>query len=237
MPGTSSTPPTMIRLGSPSAWASTQWMTLAVRIRGTLPGMSGLGEDRGRHRGRIGDRPRDGAPVRGRGSDGDRRRPRPRSRARDLRRPARTPTGRAGRRHGPRGRRGARQAASTGSTSTSTTPASRRRSSRSPRSPARSGTRCRRQPHGAVRRRPGRRAEAQGRRAARHRLDHRQPPAPRPVCLRRVQDGVSVSPARSRSSSRPTSASTSSTPAPPTRRCSAASASTSTPHRRSRSSA
>ena len=31
----------MIRLGSPSAWASTQWMTLAVRIRGTLPGMSG----------------------------------------------------------------------------------------------------------------------------------------------------------------------------------------------------
>src|SRR6478752_9364126 len=41
VPGTSSTPPTMIRLGSPSAWASTQWMTLAVRIRGTLPGMSG----------------------------------------------------------------------------------------------------------------------------------------------------------------------------------------------------
>ena len=27
----------MIRLGSPSAWASTQWMTLAVRIRATLP--------------------------------------------------------------------------------------------------------------------------------------------------------------------------------------------------------
>ena len=31
----------MMRLGSPSAWASTQWMTLAVRIHGTLPGMSG----------------------------------------------------------------------------------------------------------------------------------------------------------------------------------------------------
>ena len=25
-PGTSSTPPTMMRLGSPSAWASTQWI-------------------------------------------------------------------------------------------------------------------------------------------------------------------------------------------------------------------
>ena len=32
----------MIRLGSPSAWASTQWMTLAVRIRATLPGMGRL---------------------------------------------------------------------------------------------------------------------------------------------------------------------------------------------------
>ena len=42
VPGTSSTPPTMIRLGSPSAWASTQWMTLAVRIRATLPAMGRL---------------------------------------------------------------------------------------------------------------------------------------------------------------------------------------------------
>src|SRR3954452_20216555 len=33
-PGTSSTPPTTIRLGSPSAWASTQWMTLPRRTRG-----------------------------------------------------------------------------------------------------------------------------------------------------------------------------------------------------------
>src|SRR5918997_1755856 len=41
-PGTSSTPPTMIRLGSPSACASTQWMTLAVRIRATLPAMGRL---------------------------------------------------------------------------------------------------------------------------------------------------------------------------------------------------
>jgi hypothetical protein len=31
-PGTSSTPPTTIRLGSPSACASTQWMTLSSRI-------------------------------------------------------------------------------------------------------------------------------------------------------------------------------------------------------------
>ena len=41
VPGTSRTPPTMMRLGSPSAWASTQWMTLAVRIRATLPGNAG----------------------------------------------------------------------------------------------------------------------------------------------------------------------------------------------------
>src|SRR5688572_28315423 len=39
VPGTSSTPPTTIRLGSPSAWASTHWMTLAIRIRATLPTM------------------------------------------------------------------------------------------------------------------------------------------------------------------------------------------------------
>ena len=36
-PGTSSTPPTTIRLCSPSAWVSTQWMTLAIRIPATLP--------------------------------------------------------------------------------------------------------------------------------------------------------------------------------------------------------
>ena len=41
-PGTSSTPPTTTRVASPSAWASTQWITLAARIRGTLPGMGRL---------------------------------------------------------------------------------------------------------------------------------------------------------------------------------------------------
>ena len=50
--------------------------------------------------------------------------------------------------------------------------------------PRRVGRDARRQPDRAVPRRPGRRAEAQGRRAARDRLDHRQPPAPRPRRLR-----------------------------------------------------
>jgi len=36
-PGTSRTPPTTIRLCSPSAWVSTQWMSLAIRIPATLP--------------------------------------------------------------------------------------------------------------------------------------------------------------------------------------------------------
>jgi 3-oxoacyl-[acyl-carrier protein] reductase len=50
-PGTSSTPPTMIRLGSPSAWASTQWMTLAIRIGGTLTRI--VGRVSGRLEGKV----------------------------------------------------------------------------------------------------------------------------------------------------------------------------------------
>ena len=72
-PGTSSTPPTMIRLGSPSAWASTQWMTLHP-CHATGHGSLG-GEGRGGHGRRVGDRPRDGAPVRARGRVGGGRGP------------------------------------------------------------------------------------------------------------------------------------------------------------------
>ena len=177
-PGTSSTPPTTIRLGSPSAWASTHWMTLAIRIRGTLPRMlegklavvTGAGSGIGR------------ATVHRFAAEGARviaADLRLRARPRDVRRDRQRHAG-ARRRHQARGRRAAARQAR---------PDRRllqqRRHPRDGHAAGRDHARGvgrgdRRQPDRAVRRRPGRRAEAQGRDAARHRLDHRQPRPARP---------------------------------------------------------
>src|SRR4051812_1562266 len=185
VPGTSSTPPTTTRLCSPSAWASTQWMTLAIRIRGTLPAHARR-QGRGDHGGGIGDRARDRAPLRGRRGARDRRRSGLRARPRDVRRACQRDPG-ARRRHQARGRRGDARAARPPRRLLQQRGHPRAGQAARPDQPRRVGPGARRQPDRAVRRRAGGRAEAARRVAARHGLDHRQPPAPGPRRLCRLQ--------------------------------------------------